>query len=96
MRKNDTPKSLEQKSNEYLFSEMVKKMRPDIFVLMDIIDKNNINVYVIFKFIRHLINISSGTQWGNINVFIKENKVIHIEGIESDHVMENVLKSDTP
>lgn len=78
--------------NEEMFRDFIKQVRPDLFVLMDLMDKYHLNEYVLLKFIRHIVNIGEGTGWGRIQVFIKEGKVQTIESIESDNVDETITR----
>lgn len=82
--------------NELLFRETIKKVRPDIYVLMDLIDRYHVNVYVLFKVIRQLINVAHGSRWGRVTVYINDNKITQIEGLDSDKVNENIFKGTKP
>lgn len=84
--------AVSEKTNEYLFQEMLRKIRPDIFVLSDLIDTHAVNTLVVFKVIRQLINIGNGTHYGKISILIQNNKIISVEGTEQDSVMETVFK----
>ncbi len=77
--------------NEELFYTLLQRFRPDLFVLADLIDKNNINYYVIFKILRQLINVGQGSHWGRVVINIQDNKVRNIDGIDSDKVEENIF-----
>lgn len=76
--------------NEALFKEVFKRVYPEFFVLMDIVQQNRVNVFILFRIVRHLVTISSGSGWGDVKILIKRGKVIQIEGSESDHVIEDI------
>ncbi len=77
--------------NELLFRETVKKVRPDIYVLMDLIDKYHVNVYILFKIIRQLVSVAQGSRWGRVTIYINDNNITQIEGLDSDKVNESIF-----
>lgn len=87
-----TDNKFDPSNNDMIFKDMVKRVRPDIYVLMDLMDRYNINEFVVFKFLRHIISINSGGGWGRIQLYIKNYKVQTIESIESDNVNETISR----
>ena len=79
------------KHNEQSFYELLQRFRPDLYVFADLIDSNKLNMLVVFKIVRQLINIAQGSHWGRIIVNIKDNVVQNIDGIDSDKVDENIF-----
>ena len=41
----------EKENNERIFSEMIQKIRPEIYVLMSLIDSTGINPFILYKVI---------------------------------------------
>lgn len=80
-----------QEKNEALFYTLLRQVRPDLFVLTDLIDKNGMNVYVLFRVMRQLINVAQGSRWGKVMIFINNNKVTQIEGVDTDKVNEEIF-----
>lgn len=78
------------KHNEALFNTLLERLRPDLYVLSDLIDKNNLNVYVILKFLYQLLKVASFDGWGSVHVIIQKGKVTRIEGIDSTLVNESI------
>lgn len=92
--KDPTPEDyhVQMKKNEQLFYSLLKSVRPDLYVLTDMIDKNNINPYIIFKILRQLLNIAGGTKFGRVIVTINNNVVVTVDGIDTDKVNDSVFK----
>ncbi len=92
MGKQVTPTYQEQqKQNEEMFYTLLQRIRPDLYVLSDMIDKNSINIFVLMKFIRQLLNVARGTGWGKVHVFIQEGKVIRMEGVDAEEIREDIV-----
>lgn len=68
MTSKDVTYEEETKNNEEIFIELTKQIRPDMWALMDFLDKNKINSYVVFDIIRELSKINMGTGWGEVKV----------------------------
>ena len=83
---------MERENNEAVFKDMLKRMRPDIFVLMDLLDTTGVSYYILFKILRHLKAISEGTQHGKIEIDIVAGVVTYIRGIEQDKLLEPIIK----
>lgn len=81
----------EQQNNELLFKEMLKKLRPDLFVLMDILDQTGINPLVLWKVARQLNNIAIGNGYGQVTIEIQKNIVTFVRGEEADRVQEELI-----
>lgn len=81
----------EQQNNELLFKEMLKKLRPDLYVLMDILDETGINPLVLWKVVRQLNNIAIGNRYGNVTIEIQKGIVLFVRGEESDRVNEELV-----
>jgi hypothetical protein len=60
----------ETKTNEQVFNDLTRQIRPDIWEIMESLDKNKINSYLILDVIRELIKVNQGTGWGDIKVEI--------------------------
>ena len=81
----------EIENNEAFFNEVLKKARPDIWTLMDLMDTTEMNYYVLFKIIRQLNNVALGTGWGKVIVEVENGIVTFIRGEDSDRVGENII-----
>ena len=78
--------------NEESFRVLVKNLRPDIFVLMDLLDSTGINPYVIFHIIKHLNNIAIGTKYGEVVTTVEHGVVTYVSGKETTRLEENLKK----
>lgn len=81
----------EQKNNMNVFLKMLKDVRPDIWVLMDLLDRTKVNYYVIFQIIRHLNNIGIGNKYGTVTVQIENGVVTFVRGEESSKINEKLI-----
>ncbi len=79
-------------NNEESFKLMLKNVRPDIYVLMDLIDSTGLNAYVVFHVMKHLNNISLGTNYGNVVVSIENGVVTFVSGEERTKLNESLMK----
>lgn len=82
----------EQENNERIFKEALKKFRPDLFVIMDILDQTNINWFIVVKIMRQLNNVAMGTGYGQVKVDVQNGNVIFIKGEDSDRINEPLIK----
>ena len=89
--KQPTDYEAERKNNERIFKDILKKVRPELFVLMDLIDKTGLNPLILWKIMRHLNNIALGNKYGKVIVQIENGKVTFIYGEEADRINESIL-----
>lgn len=75
-------------NNEYVFKELVRVVRPDIYVLMDILDKTRINTLMLFQVIRSANSIAMGSKYGKVIVQIENGVVTFVHGEESKKLNE--------
>lgn len=79
------------KSNEFVFKNMVKTVRPDIWLLMDLLDETGVNYLILVKALRHMYNIASGSKFGNVTIEIQNGTATFVRGEESDRLNEVVI-----
>lgn len=79
------------KHNEKIISDILQQVRPDIWVLMDLLDTTNINPYVVFKFLRQVNNIMTGSRWGQVTLVIADGVAKYMRGEDTDKIEENCL-----
>src|SRR3954466_12561931 len=93
MTKPDIPDYQEQKArNEEAFMQLLKSSRPDIWVLMDIVDQTGINPFVLWKVGYAMSNIANSTNYGQIVVEIENGTVRFVRGISADKLNEPLIK----
>jgi hypothetical protein len=76
-----------------VFLKMLKDVRPDVWVLTDLLDRTKINYYVLFQIIRHLNNIGMGNKYGNVTIQIENGVVTFVRGEESSKINEQLIKT---
>lgn len=79
-------------SNEEVFKALLKKVRPDIFVLMDVIDQTNVNAWVLAKIGQNIFNIASGNKYGKVTCVIENGVVTFVYGEDAHRLNEPALK----
>lgn len=79
------------KQNESVFKDMVKTVRPDIWLLMNLLDESNSNYLVLIHTLRHLINIATGTKYGEVNIQVQNGIVTFVKGEENSRINEPIL-----
>ena len=85
----------EQSNNRRAFYELVQKVRPEIFVLMDLIDATGVNPFILYKVIRQLNNIAIGSGWGEVTVLLNSGKAVRVSGTDTEKMSDEVLVKKT-
>jgi hypothetical protein len=83
----------ESAKNEEQFKQIVKSVRPDIWLLMDIVDQTGINPFVLWRVAYALNNIATTTKYGNVVVEIENGTVRFVRGQSADKVNEPLIKT---
>lgn len=81
----------EQENNERIFSEMIQKIRPDIYVLMDLIDATGVNPFILYKVIRQLNNVAIGSGWGEVTILVNNKRAVRVTGQDTEKMDDEVL-----
>jgi len=92
--KKDLKKSVyerESQNNVRVFSDIIKQTRPEIYVLMDLLEKTKINHLVLFQVIRHLHNLTMGSKYGKVTVEVQDGIVSFVRGEEATKMNENLI-----
>lgn len=82
----------QQANNEYSFRKMLETVKPDLYVIFDILQRTGINFFVVVKILRALNNIALGTGYGTVSIDIQNGKVLFVRGEESDRVNDDLIK----
>lgn len=82
---------METEHNEAWFKGVLKAVRPDIYVLMDILDQTKVNILVVYQMIRHLNSIAMGNKYGSVTAQIEAGKVTFVRGEESTKLNEPLI-----
>ena len=96
IKKVTKPKTYKEETvhNEESFKAILKTVRPDIYVLMDLIDSTSLNPYILFHVMKHLNNIALGTKYGNVLISIENGVVTFVRGEEATKLNEQLKKVD--
>ena len=81
----------EKENNERIFSEMVQRIRPDIYVLMDLLNQTGVNSFILYKVIRQLNNIAIGSGWGEVTILVNNKKAVRVSGIDTEKMNDDVI-----
>lgn len=81
----------EKVNNERIFNEMVQRVRPEIFVLMDLLDNTGVNPFILYKVVRQLNNIAIGSGWGEVRVLVNNKKAVRVSGEDTEKMDDDVL-----
>lgn len=82
----------ENDNNAKVFSEMVQRARPEIWVLMDLLDNTGMDPFILLKIIRQINNIGLGTGYGQVVVAIEKGIVRYVRGEDVDKIELPILK----
>lgn len=92
--KNQEDYYVQMQKNEEVFMRLIKQVRPEWYVLLDLLEKTNVNPLILWKLVRHLNNIATGNRYGTITISIENGVVTFLRGEESDKINESVLVSE--
>lgn len=81
----------ELQNNEQIFKEFVRRGRPDIYVLMELLDQTGVNSNVLLKVIRQIHELAVGTGYGKVTVEMENKTVTFVDGLERDRLQEPAL-----
>ena len=81
----------EEEQNEQIFIDLVKRVRPDIYVFMDLLDSTGVNSLVLLKVMRQIHNVATGNKYGKVTIEIDNGTVTFVRGEESDRVQEPAI-----
>lgn len=81
----------QQAKNEFSFRQMLKTVKPDLYVLFDLLEQTGVNILVVLKIIRHIKNIAVGNGYGTITISMENGRVMFVRGEESDKVNEPAI-----
>jgi hypothetical protein len=84
----------EEIQNAEVFYTLLRKVRPDVFVLIDLIDSNRINTFVVLKVLYQLLKIATHNGYGKVNIFMEDGKVTKVDGIDSSFVNEKMIMDE--
>lgn len=73
------------------FMAELKLVRPEIWVLADILDQTSINPFVVWKVIYAMNGVATGSGWGQIIVEVQDKTVKLVKGVEQTKVEEPLL-----
>lgn len=82
----------ETRNNNNQFMEMLKAVRPDIFVLIDMVDDRGFDPYIMLKIIRQISNIAIGSGYGQVVISIEKGVVRFVRGEDVDKIELPVFK----
>ena len=81
----------EKENNERIFLEMVRQVRPEIYVLMDLIDQTGVNPFILYKVIRQLNNVAIGSGWGEVTVLVNNKRAVRVTGQDTEKMDDEVI-----
>lgn len=82
----------EQQRNNEVFTEAMKAVRPDLWALMDVIDKTELNWTILWKVAFALHNLATDTKYGQIVIEVEDNVVRFVRGVHANKLNEPLLK----
>ena len=81
---------VQQDSNETAFFEALRTLNAELYVLIKMIIDEKLSLAVFYKLARHLININSGTGYGDIHIVIEDKTIRFVNGTEKDKVNQPI------
>lgn len=84
----------EVSNNQDTFVRILKKVRPDWYVLLDLLMYTKVNPLVLYRILRQLNNIAMGTGFGQVVIVIENGVVRFVRGEEADKLNEPLILKD--
>lgn len=84
--------SIEQ-VNQERFLENVRRLNPELYLIYLSLQETGVNPMILPKIIRQLANLSTGTGFGKVQIFMSKRIITQIKGEESDEVNEEAVLS---
>ena len=81
----------EKENNERIFAEMMQRIRPEIYVLMSLLDETGVNPFILYKVIRQLNNIAIGSGWGEVTVLVNNKRAVRVAGQDTEKMDDEVI-----
>lgn len=79
------------KQNEWVFMETLKRLRPDLWMIADLLKDTNTNYLILVHVLRHLYNIASGSKFGTVTVDVQNGIATFVKGEESNRLNEPII-----
>ncbi len=86
---------VEEKNNNNIFLKILKETRPDLGILIKLIDDGNVNISVLINILYMLNKINNGSGYGEVVIELQDNKVMFIRGEEKIKVIEPIIKTNS-
>lgn len=80
-----------EEQNYQTYLEVIQKLDPELFLIKMALDETGINPMLIPQIIRVLGNLSLGTGWGKIQIFMENGLISQIKGEESVLIQQEVI-----
>ena len=74
--------------NEGQFGELVRKLSPELYLIHIALKETSVNPLIIPKIIRAIGNLSIGSGYGKLQIFMQARLITQIKGEESVEVNE--------
>ncbi len=82
---------VQMKRNEETFKRLARNIRPEWYVLIDLLEVTGINPLILLKVMRQLVNLASGTGYGTVTISMENKVATFVRGEESDKLGVEVL-----
>lgn len=77
--------------NEWMFLENLKAVRPDLWMMADLMQATGVNYLPLVHVMRHIANIAQGSKYGEVRVQIQNGIVTFVHGEEISKLNEPAI-----
>lgn len=81
----------QMRHNEETFKRLARNIRPEWYVLIDLLEVTRINPLILLKVMRQINNIANGNRYGTVTINIENGVCTFCRGEESDRINEPVI-----
>jgi hypothetical protein len=78
-----------EQSNLESYWEIVRRLEPEFYLVRLALGETDVNTMVLPRVIRAISNLSEGTGYGRVSIYMSDHKITQIKTEESDQFNDN-------
>jgi hypothetical protein len=80
-----------EQSNLSAYWDIVRRLEPEFYLLRLALQETEVNTMVIPRVIRAISNLSEGTGYGRVSIYMSDHKITQIKTEESDQFNDSAI-----
>ncbi len=78
-------------NNSEQYWEIIKQLDPELYLIKLSLDETGINTLLIPRIVRAISNLSVGTGWGRVSIYMSQGKVTQVKTEENDKIEDSPM-----